>query len=413
MSFHSRQNSGNVLVATICVTAIIAVALVSYLHLSSHQQRVTARSQTWNLCMPLAEAGVEEALTHCYLNYTNLSAEGWAPNALGDTYAKTNSLPQGHYEVQFTRNPPHVITSRGCARLPGVTNCMARTLQVVYNQNVIFKRAVNARGQVDLGGNNVLTDSYDSRDPLKSTNMRYDPLKRGDKGDLVCSNMVNVGNADIWGHVYTPPATSLDIGPNGSVGSLLFHTLSLLGLDPGWWVVTTNLDTYPSVKAPFTTGLSPRSAVVSGITYNQIFDYGNYVASSVSGNVLVTSNVVVYCSGSLNASFTILDGGSLKLYVRGPSFAVSSINNLNNYAGSCVFYALPNCNDFKMSGSANLTCAIYAPDANVTLSGGAQLSGAVVCKNFSMTGHSQFHFDEALASDPEHMVYEIQSWDEL
>jgi hypothetical protein len=47
------------------------------------------------------------------------------------------------------------------------------------------------------------------------------------------------------------------------------------------------------------------------------------------------------------------------------------------------------------------------------INGGAQVSGAVVCKDFTMTGHAQFHFDEALAADREHMIFEIQDWDEL
>lgn len=408
-----RYANASVLVATICVTAIIAIALLSYLQLSSHQQRVTARSQTWNLCLPMAEAGVEEALTHCYLNYGNLSSEGWSPNASKNVYSKTNSLPQGYYEVQFTDDTPHVITSRGYARLPGVTNSLARTLQVVYRRNVLFKKAINARGHVDLNGNNVRTDSFDSRDTTKSTGGRYDPAKAGDKGDVVCSNLVNVGNADIWGRVYTPPLATLSLGPKGAVGSLLFHLLNFLGLQPGWWITQTNFESLPILKVPFASGQTPTSGTLAGIYYDQIFDKGDYLVTSMSGNTLVQSNVIVYCTGSAFASLTILKGASLKLYVSGPICEITAITNANYYAGTCVFYGLPTCNDFKMPGGANLTCAIYSPDANITINGSAQVSGAVVCKDFTMAGSSQFHYDEALGHDPDLMIFELQAWDEL
>ena len=406
---------GSVLLATICATVIVAVTLIGYLAMSSQQQRVAARSQIWNLCLPLAEAGVEEALTHCYLDFNTLASEGWTYNAGSKTYFKTNALKEGYYHVGFTEGYQHLIYSTGYMQLAGTKGYLSRSLRVINIQNVIFKKAINVRGQVDLSGNNVMTDSYDSRDPSKSTGLRYDPTKAGDRGDIVCSNMVNVGNADIWGHVITPPAAGLNIGPNGSVGSLGWHAAGNLGLEGGWWTVTTNIDYYPNVKAPFTTGMSPKSGTVNGIYYDQIFNKGEYVVSGMAGNVLVTDNAVVYSSGSVGANLLHLNttNSSLALYVRGSTCNLSAITNVNNYAGSCVIYGLPSCTSFSVAGSASLTCAVYAPQAVIKLNGGAQMSGAVVCKDFIMTGHSQFHFDDALATDRDLMIFEIPDWSEL
>jgi hypothetical protein len=49
-----------------------------------------------------------------------------------------------------------------------------------------------------------------------------DPLKAGDKGDVATmGGMVNVGNADVWGHAYTSPQAQSVL--NGSVGSVAWH----------------------------------------------------------------------------------------------------------------------------------------------------------------------------------------------
>src|SRR6185436_9078782 len=338
-----RQTNASVLLATICATVIVAVALIGYLHMSTHQQKVTARSQVWNLCLPFAEAGVEEALTHCYLDFTAWASQGWNYNAGSRTYFKTNALPQGYYHVGFTEYSPHLISSTGYMRLPATSGHLSRALRVVNNQNVIFKKAINVRGRVDMNGNNVQTDSYDSSDTSKSSGMKYDPTKAGDKGDIVCSNMVNVGNADVWGHVITPPAAGLNVGPNGSVGSLSWHAAGTLGLEAGWWTVSTNFEYYPNVKAPFTKGLNPKSGWVGAIYYDQIFDKGEYVVSGMAGNVLVRGEAVVYSIGSVGTAVTIQNTASLQLYVRGTSCNLSAINNPNIYAGTCVVYGLPTC----------------------------------------------------------------------
>src|SRR5213593_2450133 len=69
---------------------------------------------------------------------------------------------------------------------------------------------------VNLSGNNLTTDSFDSADVTQSTNGKYDAGKAGDKGDVVSNsglvNSVAVGNADVKGHVSTGPNGTVSIG---------------------------------------------------------------------------------------------------------------------------------------------------------------------------------------------------------
>jgi hypothetical protein len=78
--------------------------------MTMNQNQMTARSQVWNQCIPILEAGIEEALTHCNLNYeTNMLSNGWQD--LYGQYAKTNwvgkslglSKEMGYYEVAISK----------------------------------------------------------------------------------------------------------------------------------------------------------------------------------------------------------------------------------------------------------------------------------------------------------------------
>ena len=72
-----------------------------------------------------------------------------------------------------------------------------------------------------VGGNNIQTDSFDSSDAASSTNGLYVAGWHRANGDIASdasiTNSVNVGNANIFGHVSTGPNGTVAIGANGSV----------------------------------------------------------------------------------------------------------------------------------------------------------------------------------------------------
>jgi hypothetical protein len=84
----------------------------------------------------------------------------------------------------------------------------------------LFTFALAARSSINLNGNNLTTDSFDSSDPNYSTFGRYDPLKNNDNGQVAAysglTNSLSVANANIMGHLYIGPGGTATIGPNGS-----------------------------------------------------------------------------------------------------------------------------------------------------------------------------------------------------
>jgi hypothetical protein len=49
-----------------------------------------------------------------------------------------------------------------------------------------------------------------------------------------------------------------------------------------------------------------------------------------------------------------------------------------------------------VQGGADAGLAFYAPNANVFITGGGDVFGAVVGKTVEMGGNGEFHYDEAL-----------------
>jgi hypothetical protein len=69
-----------------------------------------------------------------------------------------------------------------------------------------------------------------------------------------------------------------------------------------------------------------------------------------------------------------------------------------------------------MSGNAGWTGVIYAPNADMTGSGGGNNSqdicGAIVAKTITLNGHWNFHYDESLKAGGASRGWVAKSWRE-
>src|SRR5688572_9469636 len=98
MKIRSHADRGSALVVTLVLTAIIGTALASYLKLAEYQNRSVVHSQYWNSGIPIAEAGIEEALAHLNkVGNGNRATNGWVPT--NNTFSLARSLDAGRYEV--------------------------------------------------------------------------------------------------------------------------------------------------------------------------------------------------------------------------------------------------------------------------------------------------------------------------
>jgi len=445
---HSRANrAGSILMVTVWLSFIIGIALVACLSLVNSQSQSVARSQVWNTCIPVVEAGIEEAMAHLNNRLeTSYGVNGWVP--AGTTLNRERYFADSFYAVQIAMADPFqpTIVCTGYVRMPslvagprqsmlaaaavsvGGLQYISRAVRVVAKKEAIFAKGMVARDHIQMNGNNIDTDSFNSGDPNYSTDGIYDPAKASDHGDVATTsgltNSIGIGNANILGRLSTGPDGTVTIGPNGVVGSMAWHTGGNSGIEPGWARDDMNIS-FSDVKPPFNGGaFAPISGTVTGVVYKYLLADGNYEMSTLNlknGEFLaVIGNATLLVDGDVDVrgGIDILPGGSLNLYVAGSSTSIGGkgVNNTGQ-ATNFVYFGLPGNTSLSLPSNGDFTGAIYAPGADFALSGGGSaplsFSGACVTRTISINGHYKFHYDEALGAYGPWQDYVIISWVEL
>jgi hypothetical protein len=186
---------------------------------------------------------------------------------------------------------------------------LGRGVRATLHNTALFSKGMVARDTINLNGNNITSDSFDSGNPLYSTNGQYVSTKHKANGDIAVNasliNSLNVGNADIYGHLSTGPGGTAEIGPNGVVGDELWHQGNNKGIEDGYLRSDMNVS-FPDVQPPWNGGaLSP--AGTGGWITNWTYTYTTNGSSTTTisypgGTDTITTNYPVtsttYPSGS-------------------------------------------------------------------------------------------------------------------
>jgi hypothetical protein len=288
--------------------------------------------------------------------------------------------------------------------------------------------ALTAIGMITLNANNVSIDSYDSTDPNYSTNGLYDVSRRKDNGDVISSsastNAISIANCIIAGHIKTGPGGSISNKSLCSVGSLVWVDARTPGIQPGYASDDMNSE-IPDVILPNVSwtlaggaGTGDGGMAPDGKTYAHIFtsafdtalNPGNYTITD-EGDIYVGTNVTVRLNITTNlfipanifvAGATTNEAGKMIVYLNGPSF-VALNQNIKTQSGlpqNLTFMGMRNLTSIAYQGTGNFTGIIYAPEADLTLLGGApdtvDICGSFVAKTIKVNGHYNIHFDESL-----------------
>lgn len=435
------REQGNMLLISLITSAIMGVTLASYLILTQAQYRSVVRSQVWNASMALTEAGVEDGLAMInkyngnfdslptWTNSVSVSADNWTVIA-NNTYftrrfVQKDNWGTNYYDVYITNlNNSPTITSVGVASWKKTyaasslqsyfasvgVNTYSRTSQAAKRQvsvqtkiDPLFAVAMAATSTINLNGNNIQTDSFDSADPNHSISGLYpfsQPSMVKSNGDvcttLGIANSLSVGNANIKGKAKTGPNGTVSIGPNGYVAGGTYDDFNVK---------------FPDVALPVANWIPvPNTSItVNGITYPyRILSSGDYLLNGLSSSLYVGSNVTARILITGNVSLTgnkeikIDNGASVKIYMQGSLFKIAGngIVNDNGNAASLYYFGLPSNTAINFAGNGGFVGAIYAPQAAFSLGGGGNdvkdFIGASVTKSVQMNGHFNFHYDENL-----------------
>ncbi|MGZ5002548.1 MAG: DUF7305 domain-containing protein, partial [Chthoniobacterales bacterium] len=300
---------------------------------------------------------------------------------------------------------------------------VSRRIEAIVRPVSSFDQAIMAVGSLDLNNANIVVDSYDSRDPNKSTNGLYDAAKRQQNGNVATDgNLLNAGSAHIYGDVSTNAGTATGIGNVTGVVRTDFYQDPIPVGAPSWPSINPSpavVNGTTNLAANNVEGSASSRYIVSGISLA-----GNQTLT-LTGNAdgITTTYIEVYVTGDVtatgNAQIILQPGVKAKLYFAGNvSIAGNGVVNTNNQPGDLMMYGITPSSpsttpSFALGGNALLSAAVYAPNFNVQINNGGTrgtVYGSFVGKSVEMVGVTDLHYDEALGSGGIINNYKIVSW---
>lgn len=431
---------GSAITAAAVSAGILSILAAGFLTYITNEGRLTGRSHAWSQALHFAEAAAELGTAEFLYQYTQggsgfTSGRGWTSLG-GGSYTKTVSnftstagTTIGHLTINATGigtgSPQMTGIGTATSSIGGLD--VSRAVRVGFATSSLFPMGIISKNNLTLNGNASI-DSYDSADPTKSTGGLYDASKKQANGNVgtvsgAAGAISMNGNTDIYGAAATGAGGTASMTGNAQIGQTFVNgdraDTPAEAQTAGW--LTDNFSNSPGdVSLPSGLGSAPSLGTINS---TQTINGGDWQASqiSLSGNRTVTINgtVRLYVTGSTsisgNARILINAGGSLEVYVAGSvSVAGNGVNNSATTPDKNMWYGLPSCTSWSMSGNADWTGTVYAPQAAVTCNGNGNASGAFVGDTITINGNGSYHFDEALSTFTGGSAgYSVASWQEL
>ena len=391
----------------------------------------------FNALIHLAEEGAEEA-TWALIN-DNVDWTGWTEYVLGSKAKKiTRDLGNGKIGTisvvveDFSGSTPTIFIEAQ-AQLPS-GRIVSKQLMIELSGRSLFAAGMISKDSLSFGGT-ISVDSYDS------SLSAYDPITNRNANITVGSvstanNMVSMSGADIYGYVgsgggdldlnvanttVTGPTTSIgvDLDPDRLSTSLSAQFEDPVAPDTAGY--TIDLPGGNSLMGSSTITIGTSGGAEEGYTLSSRLRILATAKLIIDGPVVIfmdTNNINIGGAGSIE----VTPNGSLTIYGSGDySFGGAGIVNTdtNPLPSDIIIYGTgttAGAQEITISGSSSMAAVIYAPNADFTINGTPNTSGAVVANTITMTGTAAFHYDESLADYfggglPDN--YEMDSWLEL
>ncbi len=294
------KQAASALLVTMVLGGILCLFVMYYLSLIQQQNVLSVRSQAWNIAIAVTEAGIEEGLQA--LNSSDTTAPAGAGTIWhfdGTLYWRTNndaSLGGNWYEVSINTglrqitarsyvalpamaaNTPEVFLAVAAVPTPSANRFLvSRAVRVRYQKGGLYLAPLVAKHLIDLKGNGVLTDSFDSQSLWMSFFGQYDATKftPGDKGDVASNDgvvsTISVQNANIYGKAHTGAEGTVTVGSQGAVGTHAWQAAGNKGFQEGYVLNDANF-TFPEPSLPYSSGLplgGPQTIVTVTYDYTQ------------------------------------------------------------------------------------------------------------------------------------------------
>lgn len=445
------------LVMTVVTGALVGLFLKTIVAEIQHTHRYTMGLAAVNI----AEAGLEYALDATlrtgWTGWTT-STSGTQirryresfPEVTSNTASQTRSL---RVYVQTEPGQTDIIIAEGTILLAnGISVSRQVGIEVETTSQRFWVNAMLGRDELEFEGNQSYLDSFSSTgfDPLANPGYTiedyYNDLRLATPDTILGHDFVNgnaaiaslavtigaieIGNADVYGSLATgaPQGANINsmVGPNGS----LYNQQSEYGVNIGGkdsideayisyeFYADLPLPEAPTISNPIQT--DPGSVIgapntSSAYQFND-FSVANNTTRTIEGNVEIEVDDDFDIDGTLvingNVTFVITDQiqlsgeveisneGSLEIFVGGDvDIRGNGVVNLNKPENFLIYSTASDadCSSVYIGGTSVFSGAVYAPNSEVAIRGGAEVYGAIVGKEIEFKGNVSFHYDEALA----------------
>jgi len=452
-NFPADRQRGSVLLVALIFSLVIAISLASYISLGRTNMTLSNRAFYANAAINLAETGLEQAMwsinkavdgdASAWTDWTVSGNNAWR-NFSGFNYDANSTGNVRVYVQNHTLGLSPVIIARSSI-MPFNSSAVEKWIMVRLSKRSHFANGLVAKNNLTFSGGNATVDSYDSRLGAYDAALGGGLFNKYDRGSAGSSSITvssfSLSNSKIFGFaaIGTSDYSGLSVGPNGVVGTFGAAAGSI-----DTTRVTTDFTTnFPNVTAPTTVGYTIGS--INGATTLPLGGdisaadgkfYYNVSGISLSGgaakklDIAPAADVVIRitaAAGSVgvkltgNASINVLAGATLDMYLDcDVSIAGGGVANSNGpdsfYLRSTRAAGSAGSQDIKISGNGQLSAVVYAPNSDVTMNGGGSsggIYGSVISDNITVTGGSEFHYDEALSAATSGNPFGIASWNEL
>lgn len=446
-AFQQRMPSGergSALLAAMCFTIVLALALASYQAVCYYTLKMGSRSVQTSRSRELAEAGLEEALWALNQGATyDWSSSGWTiANGIatktihsgfsfeGHT-AGTITLTVSNYDGAHTATDPRTISAKGGVVTADGT-AFSRTLTASIQAgakayapllaNAIAATGANSGGGIaNLTSGGLIVDSYDSSAGTYNATLADGTKNAGYSAIVVGANSVTLANGtQVKGYVATSSSDT------GAVALTVGNTATLTSptTASGVKIDSTRESTSPyqnnfDVPTPSGAGASltePSGTVHLGTAGGSVTTYYATLGGTSGwagwyylalGTLQIDGPVILVVPGSLyingSGSIVIKSGGSLQILVSGSTYVYyNGIDNqtmlpknlaiigTGTYTGNVV----------QIWTSTKFYGSVYAPKADITLygaSGTSEFFGSVVGNNVTVYPYNStalpIHYD--------------------
>jgi hypothetical protein len=469
-----KSDRGSVLIVALVFSAIIAISLTSFINLSLNAGKIANRGFYLNAAQNLVDVGIERtiwALNDERLHPTpgNWTAGGFTEVTSGTEYRGT--FPS------YTLSGGAAGEVKVWASYDSVTklwHTVSKATVTLGNGSTLFKmaecylqqRSYSDGGMVSREGvrftGDVTVDSWISR-PTPSDDVRYIPYpaptglttnRRSNaqvSSPSVSPDSIDVGNADIYGHVAigadTITTNNPDVGATGRIGDFgaanRYRDPNRMTCDFTASFADNRLPSpLPAASPAIVNGSGLTTLTGNQTKYYPSITLGNSgdsieIGSSITGSPAAHVVIVVPDFVSMGGSSQIIinRGSTLTMYVGG-NFTMGGTSGIQNGTATVgSVKGIPNnpdsftllgtrteaqvvasggvMNSWTIRGNGYLSCVINAPNADVEIKGTSDTYGSLVGNSVYINGNGGFHQDESLKDSRKSSLWGLAKWREL